>query len=155
MYNGFRIISLCISKAGDERSLNNISQTMTASDSPDAFTEGIKKFNFYDTCIVLNNDCFDTNVNPAARSRKYSFDPVMQVLYDTNSPLAPFPLPINRKDIIPNIDWQLQKGKPFMVSASVGVCSVKASDFEFEAALKQSDEKMYIMKIGRPNRRRD
>lgn len=316
----------------DERSLNDIAQTMTASDSPDAFTEGIKKFNFYDTCIVLNNDCFDPNVNPAARSRKYSFDPVMQVLYDTNSPLAPFPLPLNRKDIIPNIDWQLQKGeplifaalsflgipmgyvcfsfaadidnyckilqyvtslstaignyrlvrslkrtaenvenmskydfmtglcnrkgfynalseltgtaedsdiisvatididglkyindkyghedgdyaimavsaavksipvrqkicgrfggdelvvcavtdadedaeriflrniqkyldrvndtsgKPFKVSASVGVCSVKAADFEFEAALKQSDEKMYIMKIGRPNRRRD
>lgn len=46
-------------------------------------------------------------------------------------------------------------GKPFKVSASVGVCSVKAADFEFEAALKQSDEKMYIMKIGRPNRRRD
>lgn len=46
-------------------------------------------------------------------------------------------------------------GKPFKVSASVGVFAAKAGEFDFEYSLKQSDDKMYIMKIGRPNRRKN
>ncbi|WP_432650313.1 hypothetical protein [Huintestinicola sp.] len=45
-------------------------------------------------------------------------------------------------------------GKPFKVSASVVVFTVKASEFDFEYSLKRSDDRMYIMKIGRPNRRK-
>lgn len=44
--------------------------------------------------------------------------------------------------------------KPFRISASIGVCTSEKKNFNFEAALKDSDEKMYIMKIGRPNRRK-
>lgn len=46
-------------------------------------------------------------------------------------------------------------GKPFKVSASVGVFTAKDSEFDFEYALKQSVDRMYIMKIGRPNRRKN
>lgn len=45
--------------------------------------------------------------------------------------------------------------KPFKISASIGVCTSEKEGFDFEAALKISDEAMYIMKIGRPNRRRN
>lgn len=45
-------------------------------------------------------------------------------------------------------------GKAFDVSASIGICTSPKKGFDFEKALKISDEAMYIMKIGRPNRRK-
>ncbi len=44
--------------------------------------------------------------------------------------------------------------KPYKVSASIGICVVPSESFNFGETLNTSDEKMYIMKIGRPNRRR-
>ena len=45
-------------------------------------------------------------------------------------------------------------GKPFAVSASIGTSLSKCDGFDFEKELKISDDAMYIMKIGRPNRRK-
>lgn len=101
----------------DERTLNDISQTMIGSDSPEAFSEYLKGFNFYDLCIVLNNDCFDMAVNPAVNCRTCSFDEVMQVLFIAGSDSSSFPFPLQRKDIVPGLDRLLQKGDPLVFAA--------------------------------------
>lgn len=46
-------------------------------------------------------------------------------------------------------------GKPLKISASVGVLVSQARGFDFEYALKQSDDRMYLVKQSRPNRRKD
>lgn len=45
-------------------------------------------------------------------------------------------------------------GKEYTISASIGIYISDTGNFDFEYALKQSDEKMYAVKAGRPNRRR-
>ncbi|MGN0577813.1 MAG: GGDEF domain-containing protein [Ruminiclostridium sp.] len=45
--------------------------------------------------------------------------------------------------------------KEFSISASVGVFTSEPDNFDFSYALKQSDDLMYIMKIGHPDRRKN
>lgn len=44
--------------------------------------------------------------------------------------------------------------KPYPITASIGMCSTRI-DFDFDAMLKQSDERMYAEKNLKPNRRRN
>lgn len=44
--------------------------------------------------------------------------------------------------------------KPYPITASIGTCSI-GGDFDFDAMLKQSDERMYAEKSLKPNRRRN
>ena len=44
--------------------------------------------------------------------------------------------------------------KPYPITASIGMCSTRI-DFDFDAMLKQSDERMYAEKSLKPNRRRN
>ena len=48
-----------------------------------------------------------------------------------------------------------ESGRPYKVSASMGVYVTENVNYDFEYALKRSDDEMYIMKIGRPNRRKN
>lgn len=101
----------------DERSLNDISQIMVGSDSPEEFAECLKRYDFYDLCIVLNNDCFDMGVNPAVCDRKCSFDDEMKVLFDTESEHGAYSVPLRRKDIVPNAEKLLQEGDTLIFAA--------------------------------------
>ncbi|MGN0665499.1 MAG: GGDEF domain-containing protein [Huintestinicola sp.] len=103
----------------DERSLNDITQSIVGSDSPQAFSEYLRNYNFYDLCIVLNNDCLDKRINPAVCERVQAFDDVMQVFFaadqngDTDTALYPMP----RKNIVPDIDRLLKKEVPLVFAA--------------------------------------
>ena len=51
-------------------------------------------------------------------------------------------------------DINISIDKPYKISASTGVYISRSETFDFEYSLKQSDEKMYIAKLGHPNRRK-
>ncbi|MBQ8326880.1 MAG: GGDEF domain-containing protein [Lachnospiraceae bacterium] len=52
-------------------------------------------------------------------------------------------------------EFNAKSDKEFKVSASVGAYITPSKDFDFKAALRESDEKMYLVKLGHPNRRKN
>ncbi len=61
-----------------------------------------------------------------------------------------------KNDVLQQLkDLNEKVSKPYAVSASIGVYVVSPKNLDFEAALKVSDDRMYIMKTGQPNRRKN
>ncbi len=61
-----------------------------------------------------------------------------------------------KKSVDDYLEWvNLASKKPFKVSASIGVHMMLTTKFDFESALKRSDEEMYAVKIKKTNRRQD
>ncbi|MGN1100671.1 MAG: substrate-binding domain-containing protein, partial [Huintestinicola sp.] len=121
----------------DERSLNDISQTIIDSDSPEVLSKYLRSFNFFDMCIVLNNDCLNVAVNPAVNNRSCFFDEIMQVLFIAGSDSSAFPFSMSRKEIIPGSDRILQEGNP-LVFASLSFLGIPMgfACFSFEVDIE-------------------
>ncbi len=63
---------------------------------------------------------------------------------------------ILKKSVDDYLEWvNLSSKKPFKVSASIGVHMMLTTAFDFESALKRSDEEMYAVKVKKTNRRMD
>lgn len=99
----------------DELTLYEMSERIMESDSPKELADFLSKYNFYDTIIVLNNDCLDEKVNPAKNVREKSFDDVMQVIYGYGA--DELPQLIDRKRIGPNIDYIIGQKNPLVFAA--------------------------------------
>ncbi|MGN0696547.1 MAG: GGDEF domain-containing protein [Oscillospiraceae bacterium] len=99
----------------DELTLYEMSERIMESGSPKELTDFLKGYNFYDTAIILNNDCLDERINPAKNVREKSFDDVMQVIYGHWE--KELPQPFERKKIVPNIDYIIQQPTPVVFAA--------------------------------------
>ncbi len=101
----------------DERSLMEVSEMILGCESPKQFAECLKEFNFYNVCIVLNEDCLDETINPALHERKEPFDDRMQVVYRTETENALFPEAMPRDYILPNLEeWICERDVPLLFS---------------------------------------
>lgn len=101
----------------DERTLNEISERLIECESPSTLTVYLNSFGFDDTYIVLNNDCFDAKIDPSKNTRNCCFDDTMQVLYMSGAEMSRFPEPLNRRDILPDLEQIIAPGNPLVFSA--------------------------------------
>lgn len=99
----------------DELELYEMSERIMESSSSCELAEFLGKYNFYDTAIIVNNDCLDEKINPARNVREKSFDDVMQVVYGHWD--EHLPVPFERKKIVPNIDYIIEQKVPLVFAA--------------------------------------
>ncbi|MGN1415615.1 MAG: GGDEF domain-containing protein, partial [Oscillospiraceae bacterium] len=99
----------------DELTLYEMSERIMESSSPEELADFLRRYNFYDAAIILNNDCLDEKINPAKNVREKSFDDVMQVIYGHWE--KTLPLPFERKRIVPNIDYIIKQENPVVFAA--------------------------------------
>ncbi len=90
---------------GDERTFYELSESVIECHSRHDLCTHINKFNFYNTNIFLNSDCFDETINPTTAKRDVPFDEVMTLLYQSHDDLTDYPKPFARKDIVPKTDY--------------------------------------------------
>ena len=99
----------------DERTLMEVSEMILGCDSPKQFAECLQEFNFYNICVVMNEECLDESVNPALEERLDSFDDRMQVIYRTEADNALFPEAMPKKYILPDLEeWVRVREEPLL-----------------------------------------
>ncbi len=96
---------------GDERAFSEMSESVLECYSPHDFCMHLDRFNFYNTSIILNNDCFDESINPTTATRENSFDEEMTLLYESHTDLSNYPMPFKRNEILHNLDYILDDKK--------------------------------------------
>ncbi len=80
------------------------------------FVEYLKNFNFEDTCIVVNTECFDDSLEPGkALSRGFGED--MYEIYADGTNVKELPLLIKRSDMFADFDSIMQKDRPVVFVA--------------------------------------
>ncbi len=95
----------------DERAFYELSESVLECYSPHDLCMHLHRFHFYNTSIILNNDCFDKSINPANATRENSFDDEMMLLYESHVDLTDYPMPFKRSEVIHKIDYTLDQMK--------------------------------------------
>lgn len=101
----------------DERQLYEMSSRILNCNNLKEFTLNLSKFNFYSTCIFINNECLDTSLNPSVKYKEKTFEDDMCLLYKTESPIDEFPKPFKLKNILPDIDYIFTENNPIIFNA--------------------------------------
>lgn len=94
----------------DELKVYGINENLSDCNNERKLIELLNKINFYDMCVVVNNDVLDDRVNPINSLRSSPFDDKMQVLYKTSNDVSRFPEPLDRKDILPDMHYYVSDG---------------------------------------------
>lgn len=85
--------------------------------------ELVKIFNesvYYNTAVIANGSAFDKSIDPTEKSgSKNVFDDYMMLLYETsdNSENYKYPMFIDRKKLLPDLDKIMEKGNPILFNA--------------------------------------
>lgn len=89
-----------------EYSLHVLTERLTVINEIDEFLDHLKEYPFYDMAILVNKNCFDETQAPNISPDKEQFDDEMYLLYDTETKNRKYPIPIARKDILPEEDMK-------------------------------------------------
>lgn len=100
----------------DERLFYEMQEKIIESDSMAHFVKYLHNLNFENTCIIVNNDCFDESVNPSVRRKEKYFDESVQVLYATDSELSGFPAPLRYDGLLTYLDHLTSPYRPLIFS---------------------------------------
>lgn len=80
------------------------------------FVEYMKNFEFRDTCIVVNTECFDDSLEPGKALEK-GFGEDMYQIYADGAPVDNLPLLIKKKDMFADFDVIMEKDRPLVFVA--------------------------------------
>ena len=100
----------------DHRALYQLTEDIMLCETPEAFVERLSSYSFYCISIILNNDCFSDHIDPIQTERETPFDDVMQTLYMPFKDNSRFPEPIERRNIMPDIEDALSSGMPLVIN---------------------------------------
>lgn len=100
----------------DEHKLYEMNVNLLSVDSPEEFSKKLNEFNFYDICILVNNDVLDFSINPEISDTDGVFDDDMLLLFRANTP-GDYPKKFARKDIMPDAETLLNRKYPYVFSA--------------------------------------
>ena len=101
----------------DQRQLSQLTEDIMICETPQDLVKQLSEYNFYCISIVINNDCFDESINPTAAKRTQPFDDVMQTLYVPFKDISSFPMPLERRNIMPFIEDAFNSKAPIVLNA--------------------------------------
>lgn len=101
----------------DERSLYELSENIMSCGPAESFSKHLAQFNFYNTCIVLNKDCFDASINPAQYLRSTAFDDEMIVVFSSDEGSCNIPCNIPRRKLTPEFARLLDMSNPIIFNS--------------------------------------
>ncbi len=87
----------------DERKFHETSENITECETLNEVAIHIDQSDFYNSCVIVNKDCFDVTINPKSNKRTVSFDEDMTLLYLAHTDISQYPQSFKRKDILPNL----------------------------------------------------
>ncbi len=122
----------------DERTFYEMSEKIMECISPHSFSEYIAGFNIFDTCIMVNSECFDDTINPTAYNHSFFYEDTMQILYHSDSDLKTMPKPFNHIDILPDLDTVLDTHKTPLIFNALSVFGHPIGYICFYFALEKS-----------------
>lgn len=95
----------------------NLSEYAMNCSEPEELVKIFNKSVYYNTSVLVNGSTFDKSIDPSEKpDLKCAFDDYMMLLYETsdNSGKYKYPMFIERKKLLPDIDEILKKGNPLL-----------------------------------------
>ncbi|MBQ8638898.1 MAG: GGDEF domain-containing protein [Lachnospiraceae bacterium] len=122
----------------ENRSLNDISVKCQTCESIEELADVLRHRIFYDMCCVLDAECIDETVDPAAAEaeKKQKMGERRYVVMDTDINLQDGPYEIEKSELIPRIEQVFERGIPLIfcalsyLTAPMGYVCFHYNDFD-------------------------
>lgn len=98
----------------DERVLYEMSAQLALKNSPEDLIDALHKYDFPDTCIVLNNNCLDVTSDPKLHNTAHSFDDTLLLLFQSDKRITTI---FSKDAVLPDIDNILLHDNPLIFTA--------------------------------------